>query len=181
QTGSSACLMPAAVSWRRSTSIVMPSSFGASGQITMPSRQNPTLVMVPSEIRPVSSTSRPSSKPAARAISRNRPWPQLPTCLSRASGPLELHGGHRVPAARHVLRPANRDDQPGPVAVDADAGIEPTAQSMPDPGADLLPAQRPPVHLLVCRLQPRQVQTKAARPAAADLHRREMAPPLMVQ
>ena len=52
----------------------------------MSSRQNPTLVMVPSEILPVSSTSRPSSNPAARATSRNRPWPQLPTCLSRASG-----------------------------------------------------------------------------------------------
>ena len=28
----------------------MPASFGASGQITMPSRQSPTLVMTPSEI-----------------------------------------------------------------------------------------------------------------------------------
>jgi hypothetical protein len=67
--------MPAAVSWRRSRSIVMPSGFGAPGQITMPSRQNPTLVMVPSEILPVSSTSRPSSNPAARAASQNRPAP----------------------------------------------------------------------------------------------------------
>jgi len=66
--------------------MVMPSSFGASGQITVPSRQKPTLVTVPSEIRPVSSVSRPSSNPAASAASPNRPWPQLPTCLSRASG-----------------------------------------------------------------------------------------------
>ena len=58
---------------------------------------------------------------------------------------------------------------------------DPAAESMPDPGADLRPAERPAVHLMMRRLQPRQVQAQAPRPAAADLHRREMAPSLMLQ
>jgi hypothetical protein len=95
--------------------------------------------------------------------------------------PLELDGGHRVRPARHVLRVANRDDQPGPVAVDADAGVWSAAESMPDPGADLLAAQRPSVYVVVGRLQPREVQIQTARPPVPDLHRREMTPSLMLQ
>jgi hypothetical protein len=52
---------------------------------------------------------------------------------------------------------------------------------MPDAGPDLLAIQRPPVHLTVRLRQPRQVQAQAARPAPAHLHRREMAPPLVLQ
>ncbi|MBV8993766.1 MAG: hypothetical protein JO287_08700 [Pseudonocardiales bacterium] len=85
--------------------------------------------------------------------------------LEPGQRPLEPHGSHRVRAARHFLRLANRDDQPGPVTVDADAGVDAAAQGMPDAGADLLLAQRPPVYLVVGRLQPRQVQIETrARP-----------------
>ena len=71
----------------------MPASFGASGQITMPSRQSPTLVMVPS-ILPVSSTSRPSSKPAARVSLAELALAPAADVLEPGERPLEVHGGH---------------------------------------------------------------------------------------
>jgi hypothetical protein len=52
---------------------------------------------------------------------------------------------------------------------------------MPDTVADLLPAERQPVHVMMRRRQPRQVKTQTARPPAADLHRGEMTPSLMFE
>src|SRR5262249_34406237 len=72
--------------------------------------------------------------------------------LEPGKRPLEMRRSHRVRTVRPVLRPANGDDHPGPVAIDADTGVRLAAESMPDAAADLLAAKRPPVHLMVRRL-----------------------------
>jgi hypothetical protein len=101
--------------------------------------------------------------------------------LEPGERPLEMHGSHRVRTARHVVRLANGDDQPSPVAVDADAGVRLACQSVPDASANLSAVERPPVQLTVRRLQPGQMQVQAARPATPHLHGREMAPRLVFQ
>jgi len=156
----------------------MPGSFGASGHITVPSRQNPTLVMVPSEILVHQQALVEACGQRGLAEPVLAPAADV---LEPGKRPLEMRRSHRVRAVRPVLRPANGDDHPGPVAVDADTGVRLAAESMPDAAADLLATKRPPVHLMVRRLQPGQVQVQTARPATAHLHRREMAPPLVLQ
>src|SRR5262249_52272705 len=94
---------------------------------------------------------------------------------------LEVLNRHGVRASQHLLRPANCHDQAGPVAVDPDACIWPAVQRMTDACANEVCVSRPSVDVAVRSRQPSKVQVQTARPAVAHLHRREVAPALMIE
>jgi len=64
-------------------------------QITMPSRQSPTLVMAPSEILPVSSTSRAFVETCHQGGLAEPALTPAANVLEPGERPLEMHGGHR--------------------------------------------------------------------------------------